>query len=79
VVKIIKSESSKTVDGGAAAVGLDLSDRKARFHAIDKEGKTVEKGTVALEAVPLQGWASNIPPTVWRSRRERTRRGSAGC
>ena len=65
VVKIIKSESSKTmVDGGAVAVGLDLSDRKARFHAIDNEGKTVETGTVTLETVVLQRWASSIPATV---------------
>jgi transposase len=65
VVKIIKSESSKTmVDGGAVTVGLDLSDRKARFHAIDDEGKTIETGTVTLEAVPLQRWASSIPATV---------------
>jgi transposase len=65
VAKTIKSESSsKTMADGAAAVGLDLSDRKARFHAIDEQGKTIETGTVPLEAVQLQRWASNIPPTV---------------
>ncbi len=63
--KSIKSMSnSKTLSEGAAAVGLDLSDRKARFHGIDEEGKTIETGTVALQAVALQRWASNIPPTV---------------
>jgi transposase len=65
VAKSIKKErSSKTMADGVAAVGLDLSDRKARFHAIDAEGKTVETGTVSLEAVQLQRWASSIPPTV---------------
>jgi transposase len=66
VVKTIKNESSsKTMaNGGAVAVGLDLSDRKARFHAIDIEGKTVATGTVSLEAISLQRWASNIPPTL---------------
>jgi transposase len=65
VAKTIKSESSsKTMADGAAAVGLDLSDRKARYHAIDDQGKTIETGTVSLDAVQLQRWASNIPPTV---------------
>jgi len=65
VAKTIKNESSKAMtDGGVVAVGLDLSDRKARFHAIDDDGKTVEAGTVSLEAVQLQRWASNIPSTV---------------
>ena len=65
VAKSIKKErSSKTMADGVAAVGLDLSDRKARFHAIDEQGKTIETGTVPLEAVPLQRWASKIGPTV---------------
>ena len=66
MAKTIKNEtSSKTMtNGDAVAVGLDLSDRRARFHAIDTEGRTVEAGTVSLEAVQLQRWASNIPPTV---------------
>ena len=65
VAKRIKKEhSSKTMAEGVAAVGLDLSDRRARFHAIDDEGETVETGTVAMEAPHLQRWASNIPPTV---------------
>lgn len=66
VAKTIKKErsSSKTMADGVAAVGLDLSDRKARFHAIDDEGKTVEVGNVSLETVQLQRWASRIPPTV---------------
>ena len=65
MAKTIKSESSsKTMVDGVAAVGLDLSDRTARYHAIDEEGKTIDKGTVPLEAVRLQRWASTIPPTV---------------
>jgi transposase len=65
VVKTIKSESSsKRMADGPAAVGLDLSDRRGRFHAIDEQAKTIEKGSVALEAVQLQRWASSIPPTV---------------
>jgi len=49
---------------GVAAVGIDLSDRKGRFHAIDEQGKTIEVGSVALEAAQLQRWANNIRPTV---------------
>jgi len=65
VAKTIKKErSSKTMRDGVAAVGLDLSDRKARFHVIDDEGETVETGTVVLEGPHLQRWASNIAPTV---------------
>ena len=65
MTKSIKKErGSKTVADGVAAVGLDLSDRKAQFHAIDDESETVERGTVALETTHLQRWASNIAPTV---------------
>ena len=65
MAKTIKKErSSKTMRDGVAAVGLDLSDRKARFHAIDDEGKTIDTGNVSLEAVQLQRWASSIAPTV---------------
>jgi transposase len=65
VVKTIKSESSsKRMADGAAAVGIDLSDRKGCFHAIDDQGKKIEAGNVSLEAAQLQRWASNIPATV---------------
>ena len=49
---------------GVAAVGLDLSDRTGRFHAIDGEGKTIATGSVALLGPELQRWASGIAPTV---------------
>ena len=62
--KSIKSVSSKTMTNGVAAVGLDLSDRTGRFHAIDDEGKTIETGMVTLRAVELQRWAGAIAPTV---------------
>jgi transposase len=62
--KSIKKVSSKTMTNGVAAVGLDLSDRTGRFHAIDDEGKTIETGTVTLRAVELQGWAGAIGATV---------------
>jgi transposase len=64
VKKSIKSVSSKTMAEGVAAVGLDLSDRTGRFHAIDDEGKTIATGTVALLAPELQRWAAGIAPTV---------------
>lgn len=62
--KSSKSVSSKTMGNGVAAVGLDLSDRTARFHAIDDEGKTIATGSVTLLAPELQRWAEGIAPTV---------------
>lgn len=59
-----KRVSSKTMADGVAAIGIDLSDRTGRFHAIDEEGKTIETGSVTLRAVDLQQWASQIPATV---------------
>jgi transposase len=58
-----KSMSSRTMDG-VVAIGLDLSDRTGRFHAIDDDGKTIEAGTASLRATELQRWASQIPATV---------------
>lgn len=58
-----KRVSSKTMADGVAAIGIDLSDRTGRFHAIDEEGKTIETGSVTLRAVDLQQWASQIPAT----------------
>jgi transposase len=64
VKKSSKSVSSKTMGNGVAAVGLDLSDRTGRFHAIDDEGKTIATGSVALLAPELQRWANGIAATV---------------
>lgn len=62
--KSSKSVSSKTMGRGVAAVGMDLSDRTARFHAIDDEGKTIATGTVTLLAPELQRWAEGMAATV---------------
>ena len=62
--KSIKSMSSRKMADGVAAVGLDLSDRTGRFHAIDDEGKTIATGSVALLGPELQGWAKGMAPTV---------------
>lgn len=62
--KSTKSVSSKTMRDGAAAVGLDLSDRTGRFYAIDDEGKEIEQGTIALRTPELEKWARSIPPTL---------------
>jgi transposase len=43
---------------------MDLSDRTARFHAIDDEGKTIARGTVTLLAPELQRWAEGMAATV---------------
>lgn len=59
-----KRVSRKTMAKGVAAVGMDLSDRTGRFHAIDDEGLTVETGTVTLLAPELQRWAMSMGPTV---------------
>ena len=59
-----KQVSSKAMMQGVAAIGLDLSDRTAWFHALDIERKTIATGKVGLRCVELQEWASQIPPTV---------------
>ena len=61
---IRKSESSKTMAEGVAAIGLDLSDRTGRFYAIDAEGLRIAEGSVVLLAPELQRWASSIGKTV---------------
>lgn len=61
---ISKRASGKTMADGAAAIGLDLSDRTGRFCAIDDEGKKIEEGTIQLRAVELQQWAGAVPRTV---------------
>lgn len=76
--KSTKKVSNKTMTNGVAAVGLDLSDRTGRFHAIDDEGKTIETGTVTLRAVELQRWAGAIAPTVIVIEAGTIRRGSVG-
>ena len=62
--KSTKKVSSKTMRDGAAAVGLDLSDCKGEFYAIDDEGKTIATGAVPLVGPELQRWAKGIGPTV---------------
>lgn len=64
VKKSSKSVSSKTMAKGVGAVGLDLSDRTGRFHAIDDEGKTIATGSVVLVGPELQRWAKAMAPTV---------------
>lgn len=59
-----KGESTRTMAEGAAAVGLDLSDRSGRFYGIDDEGLLIEQGSVAVRAGDLQGWAMSIGKTV---------------
>ena len=59
-----KNVSSKTMGEGVAAVGLDLSDRTGRFHAIDHDGKTMATGSVVLVGPELQRWAKAMAPTV---------------
>jgi transposase len=61
---IKKNVSSKTMQDGLAAVGLDLSDRSARFFGIDDEGLKIAEGSVMLVAPELQRWATSIGKTV---------------
>jgi transposase len=56
--------SEKKMSEGAAAIGIDLSDRTGRFYAIDEEGKKIEEGTIALRTPELEKWAGAIPPTL---------------
>lgn len=62
--KSTKNMSSKTMTEGVAAIGLDLSDRTASFHALDGERKTIATGKIALRSEEVQRWASAIPATV---------------
>ena len=55
--------SNKTLAEGVASVGLDLSDRTARFYAIDAEGKKIAEGTVTLRTPELEKWARAIAAT----------------
>lgn len=56
--------SNKTLAEGVASVGLDLSDRTARFYAIDAEGKKIAEGTVTLRTPELEKWARAIAATL---------------
>ena len=49
---------------GVAAIGMDLSDRTAVFHALDGKANTIGTGKVTLLTAEVQRWASQIPPTV---------------
>lgn len=62
--KVAKSKLSSKMMTEVGAIGLDLSDRTARFHALDTERRTIETGKVELRSTALQRWASRIPPTV---------------
>jgi transposase len=50
--------------GGAAVIGMDLSDRSAEFHVLDEKAKTIGMGKVSLLSSEVQRWASQIPPTM---------------
>ena len=63
--KSSKKKSEKTMSSEeVAAIGIDLSDRTGHFYAIDKEGKNVGEGTVALRTPDLEKWGRSIAPTV---------------
>lgn len=62
--KCSKKKSDKTMRGGVAAIGIDLSDRTGKYYAIDDEGKMIEEGKIALRTPELEKWARSIPPTV---------------
>lgn len=59
-----KSEGTEWMKGGAAAIGMDLSDRTAEFFALDAKAKTLGTGKVLLLSSEVQRWASQIPPTT---------------
>jgi transposase len=59
-----KQMSSKTMKDGAAAVGIDLSDRNGHYYAIDDEGLLIEQGSVMLLGPELQRWGSSMAKTV---------------
>jgi transposase len=48
----------------ASAIGLDLSDRKGNWYAIDSRGTQIGSGVVALTVTALRAWASRFQPTV---------------
>ena len=59
-----KIEGTEWMRGGAAAIGMDLSDRTEEFHALDAKSKTIGTGKVSLLSSEVQRWASQIPPTL---------------
>lgn len=63
MAKCIKSVSK---DRGArhASVGLDVSDRKSCWVALDGEGGIADRGKVATRAPELEAWAMSFAPTV---------------
>ena len=59
-----KGVSTKTMGQGVASIGMDLSDRTAEFHALDRKANTIGTGKVILVSAEVQRWASEIAPTV---------------
>ena len=59
-----KTEGTEWMRGGAAMIGMDLSDRSAAFHVLDENAETIGRGKVSLLSAELQRWASQIAPTV---------------
>ncbi len=59
IKRSVVEESKKVV-----AIGLDVSDRKSCWVAIDNDGKIGERGEVGSRAAELQRWAAAMPPTL---------------
>lgn len=63
-MKKSSKKSEKGMAEGVAAIGIDLSDRTGRFHAVDGEGKKIADGTIALRTPELEKWARSMGPTL---------------
>jgi transposase len=48
----------------ASAIGLDLSDTKANWYAIDDKGERISVGVVSLRNEAIERWAEGFFPTV---------------
>lgn len=57
-----KSIGKSTVN--AAAIGLDLSDTKGDWYAIDSRGERISSGVVSLRVRAIEQWAKGFSPTV---------------
>ena len=53
-----------TKQAQVAAIGLDLSDRRSAFIAIDDKGTVISEGKVTTRGPQLQEWAGAFPATV---------------
>ena len=60
----MKKSISDSTSGKASSIGLDLSDRKGNWYAIDSAGVQIGSGIVALTVTALRGWAAKFQPTV---------------